>query len=279
MKLFSRITAVLTVALLCSSAWSCCKGSEADKAISAEDSTVSTKAVSASESESVKEENTTEAETSASVGITDTVTTAETSASVTEDATTAAETTTSATATTEPTTEAPQKGFATCFEAAQAYYSAYLHGDANAVYDMFCQEEIEGYHAYLDTSKSELLDGKNAQVMFKRSKVMSAINDSIKKIHSLMAEKSDVPPDKWTTTLEEKLISPTSENALKDFNKQLGTSFTNASGCGIVYYKDGNDEHDFIGNGCGFVELNGRWYLSYATVMKCELITYMDIYR
>ncbi|MBO7472540.1 MAG: hypothetical protein J6U00_00815 [Ruminococcus sp.] len=246
MKLFSRIMAVITAALLCSSAWSC-KSSEADKAISAKDSTAST---------------------------------TETSTAVTEaTTTTAAETTTSAAATTEPTTEAPQKGFATCFEAAQAYYSAYLHGDANAVYDMFCQEEIEGYHAYLDTSESELLDGKNAQVMFKRSKVMSAINDSIKKIHSLMAEKSDVPPDKWTTTLEEKLISPTSENALKDFNKQLGTSFTNASGCGIVYYKDGNDEHDFIGNGCGFVELDGRWYLSYATVMKCELITYMDIYR
>ncbi|MBP5433803.1 hypothetical protein [Ruminococcus sp.] len=278
MKLFSRITAVIAAVLLCSSAWSC-KSSEADKAISAEDSTAATEAVSASRSETVNEETTTATKTSAAVSSTDTATKTETSAAVTEAVTTATETTTSAAATTEPATEAPQKGFATCFEAAQAYYSAYLHDDANAVYDMFCQEEIEGYLAYLDTSNSELLDGKNAQVMFKRSKVMSAISNSIKKIHSLMAEKSDVPPDKWTTTLEEKLLSPTSENALKDFNKQLGTSFTNASGCGIVYYKDGNDEHDFIGNGCGFVELDGRWYLSYATVMKCELITYMDIYR
>ncbi|WP_295076680.1 hypothetical protein [Ruminococcus sp.] len=272
MKLFSRITAIITAFLLLSSAWSC-NSTDNKKSNITKNESAATEALTAASTEA---EGTTV--TSVTVTASGTETPAETSSTVTETA--AATTETAATAvTTEPKTEAPQKGFATCIDAARAYYDAYLHGNPDAVYDMFCADEIAGYHAYLDTSRSELLDGKNAQVLFKRSKVTSAINDSIKKVHSIMAEKSDVPPEKWTTTLDEQLLKPTDENALKDFNKQLGTNFSNASDCGIVYYRDGNEEHDFIGNGCGFVELNGRWYLSYTTVMKCELITYMDIYR
>lgn len=221
------------------------------------------------------------ATTTVTLSVTADVTSAETTVStnVTE-VNTAAEITTVTTVTTEQQqTEAPKKGFDTCIDAAVAYYDAYLRGDPEAVYNMFCADEIEGYHAYLDTEQADLLEGKNAQVMFKRSKVISAINESIKRIHSIMAEKSSVPPDQWTTTIVEQTLRATGENELKDFNKQLGTHFTNASGCGYVYYKDGNEEHDFLGNSCGFVELDGRWYLSYSTVMHAELLTYMDIYR
>ena len=269
MKLFFRITAVFTAALLSAAAWSC------DNKGSGEPGTVSETSASY-ETEAASNTETTASLTStlsaAAATSTETSSAAETTVTVTE-------TTTAVTTAAPKTTEEPKKGFDTCIDAARAYYNAYLHSDPEAVYNMFCPEEIEGYHAYLDTSKSELLEGKNAQVMFKRSKVIAAINESIKRIHSIMSDKSDVPPENWTTTIDEQLLKPTDENGLNDFNKQLGTSFTSASGCGYVYYSDGNEEHVFLGNSCGFVELNGRWYLSYTTVMNCELITYMDIFR
>lgn len=175
---------------------------------------------------------------------------------------------------TEPTKAESKKGFSSSFEAAKAYYNAYLTNNADAVYDMFCQEEIEAYHAYIGTT--DLLDGKNPQVVFKRSAVIDAIKQSMGNIRRIMAEKSDVPPEKWTTSLAEDNLRPNGENELKDFNKTLSTEFTAGSDCGLVYYKDGNDEHNFVGNGCAFVELDGRWYLSYSSVMRSELITYMD---
>ena len=97
-------------------------------------------------------------------------------------------------------------------------------------------------------------------------------------IRAIMAEKSDVPPEKWTTSLAEDTLRATGENELKDFNKTLSTEFTAGSDCGHVYYRDGDEEHSFVANGCAFVELDGRWYLSYSSVMNAELITYMDIY-
>ena len=269
MKLLTRIITVFAVFSAAAAAWGCEKKNTDGSKSAAQTVTSSTAEVTSVTA--------TEAKTSvtAAASTAETVTDAETTVS-----TSAAETTAVTTVTTEPqTAEAPKKGFDTCIDAARAYYSAYLHGDANAVYDMFCEDEIEGYHAYLDTEQSDLLEGKNAQVMFKRSMVISAINESIKRIHSIMSEKSDVPPDQWTTSIAEQALKATGETELKDFNKQLGTHFTNASGCGYVYYKDGNEEHDFLGNSCGFVELDGRWYLSYSTVMYAELLTYMDIYK
>ena len=275
MKLSTRIITVFAAFSAVAAAWGCEKKNTDGSKSAAETVTSSTAEVTTVTATEGKTTAVTGAATSA-------VTTVETtvSTSVTETASSAETTTVVTTAKAEQNnTEAPKKGFDTCIDAAKAYYDAYLRGDPNAVYDMFCEDEIEGYHAYLDTEQSDLLEGKNAQVMFKRSKVISAINDSIQRIHSIMSEKSDVPPGQWTTSIAEQTLRPTGENELKDFNKQLGTHFTNASGCGYVYYKDGNEEHDFLGNSCGFVELDGRWYLSYSTVMHAELLTYMDIYR
>lgn len=274
MKLLPRIITVFAALTAAAAAWGCEKKNTDGSRSSAETTAASTAEVtSVTETEG---KNTAAAASAASA-----VTTAETAVTTTAaETSTAAETAAVTTVTTEQKAEeAPEKGFGTCIDAARAYYDAYLHGNADAVYDMFCEDEIEGYHAYLDTEQSDLLEGKNAQVMFKRSKVISAINESIKRIHSIMSEKSDVPPEQWTTSIAEQALKATGETELKDFNKQLGTHFTNASGCGYVYYKDGNEEHDFLGNSCGFVELDGRWYLSYSTVMYAELLTYMDIYK
>lgn len=266
MKNINRFIAAISAAALSAAMWSC--NNKKSSGSSSEANSPDTTAASAATTVADDTEVTTSNHTS------DTTTTAA--------ETTVAETTTTAAESDKPKEtekkpdEAPKKGFDNSFEAAKAFYGAYLASNAEAVYDMFCSEEIEGYHAYIGTT--ELLEGQNPQVVFKRSNVIGAIQSSMKNIRDIMAEKSDVPADKWSTSLNEGLLKPIGENELNDFNKTIGTKFTGGSDCGIIYYQDGNPDHDFIGNGCAFVELDGRWYLSYTTVLNAELITYMDIF-
>ena len=266
MNISSRIMAAVTAVILSAAAYGCSNKSSSSVSSSSDTVTeASSEAVTTSETESSTDSTST---TTAST------TTGE--ADKAETTTTTAEQEKPAEKPAEPTTAEAKKGFGSAFEAAKAYYNAYLTNNADAVYDMFCQEEIEAYHSYIGTT--DLLDGKNPQVAFKRSVVIDAIKQSMGTIRGIMAEKSDVPPEKWTTSLVEENLKATGENELKDFNKTLSTEFTGGSDCGHVYYQDGNEENSFVGNGCAFVELDGRWYLSYSSVMNAELITYMNIY-
>jgi len=270
MKPIFRITAAVTAAVLSTAAFGCENKKKTDKVSETETTTASQEETTSS---AVSDNDTTTAAEAVSAETTTAATT--TTATTTTAATTTAAETTSQKAE-EKKEETPQKGFGSSFDAAKAYYNAYLTGNADAVYDMFCPNEIEGYHAYISTT--DLLDGKNPQVVFKRSNVIDAIKKSMNTIYGIMGEKSDVPHDKWTCSLTEETLKNTGENELKDFNKTLGTNFTAAADCGHVYYKDGDEEHSFIGNACAFVEQDGRWYLSYSTVLNAELITYMDIF-
>ena len=267
MNISSRIIAAVTAVILSAAAYGCNNKTNTSSSSSSETTTA------ASTDEAV---TTSETESSTDSGASTTTAAGTTSGMTSETTTTTAANEKPTEKPAETTTAEVKTGFGSSFDAAKAYYNAYLTNNADAVYDMFCPEEIEAYHAYIGTT--DLLDGKNPQVAFKRSTVIEAIKQSMAAIRSIMAEKSDVPPEKWTTSLVEDTLRPTGENELKDFNNTLGTEFTSGSDCGYVYYRDGNGEHDFIGNGCAFVELNGRWYLSYSSVMNAELITYMDIY-
>jgi hypothetical protein len=273
MRTISRIIAAAAAAAL--SASMCCCGNK-KKADSSDTKETAESTSAETTTDDAKGTSDTETTTASSDGSKETTVTSADTTTTAQTETTTAAVTEKPVETTKKPDDAPQKGFGSAIEAANAYYKAYLTSDADAVYDMFCSEEIEGYHAYLGTT--ELLEGQNAQVVFKRSNVINAIRQSIKNIHDIMAEKSDVPADKWTTSMNEELLKPIGENDLNDFNKTLGTQFKNAVDCGIVYYKDGSDEHDFVGNGCAFLELDGRWYLSYTTLLRSELFTYMDVF-
>lgn len=268
MNISSRIMAAVTAVILSAAAYGC--NNKNDSSVSS----VTESTTSASTDEAVTSSDT-KTSTDSSASTTTAVSTTSGKAAETTTTTTAAEKATEKPA--EPTTaEARTGGFGSSFEAAKAYYNAYITNNADAVYDMFCPEEIEAYHSYIGTT--DLLDGKNPQVVFKRSAVIDAIKQSMAAIRGIMAEKSDLPPEQWTTSLAEDTLRATGENELKDFNKTLSTEFTAGSDCRHVYYEDGAEEHRFVGNGCAFVELGGRWYLSYSSVMNAELITYMDIY-
>ena len=181
------------------------------------------------------------------------------------------------TVTTEPVTvTVSENGYASAQEAAQNYYNAYLTNNYEALYNMFSEDEIKAYHTYVDSAG--LIGEEKADKAFGKGNVIKAIKGSIANIRSIMAEKSDKPAEQWAVTFKDEDLKAASPEELAQYNQTLGTSFTNAMNCDYVYYTDGDDRNSFVGNACSLVENNGRWYLSYSTLMSAELITFLDIF-
>ena len=182
----------------------------------------------------------------------------------------------------EPAAETPldqlekaKQGYSSAYEAAQYYYNAYLTDNYELVYSMFCQEEIDAYNSYIDSI--EMFDSPAASV-FRKSAVTDTVKASMANIDALRADNQDSENDKWTVLLTEEDIFPAEEEDIVEFNDTLGTSFTSAADCGFVYYQDTDNQRAFVGNGCAFVEYEGKWYLSYASAMQSELLMYMEIF-
>lgn len=171
---------------------------------------------------------------------------------------------------------APTNGYSSAVEAAQTYYNAYLSDNFELVYDMFSQEEIDGYHRLVD--RTGMLGEETAENAFRKAEVVKAIKLSMAGIREVMAANSTLPPEQWTVTFKPDDLTANTIDELSNFNVTLGTGFSTAMDCAHVYYTDGQDEHKFVGNGCAFVEKDGKWYLSYSTYMNSELLTYMDIF-
>lgn len=171
---------------------------------------------------------------------------------------------------------APTNGYASAAEAAQTYYHAYLSDNYELVYDMFSQEEIDGYHRFVD--RTGMLGDETAEKAFRKAEVVKAIKLSMANIRDVMTANSQLPPEQWTVTFKPDDLKASTVDELSNFNVTLGTGFSTAMDCAHVYYTDGQDEHKFVGNGCAFVEKDGKWYLSYSTYMNSELLTYMDIF-
>ena len=181
------------------------------------------------------------------------------------------------TATTEPVTVVnTENGYDSPFDAAKNYYNAYLTNNYEAVYNMFCDEEIEAYSRYL--SDDGLIGEEKPEKAFGKGNVMKAIKASIANIRQLMAENGGKPAEEWGVSLKEEDLSAFSAEEMSIFNNKLGTSFTSGYDCNFVYYTDGDDNHSFLGNDCALVEKDGRWYISYSTALSSELITFLDIY-
>ena len=190
---------------------------------------------------------------------------------------TTADGTTATTVTTEPVTVTVSKnGYASAQEAAQNYYNAYLTNNYEAVYNMFSEDEIRAYHAYVDSAG--LIGEEKADKAFGKGNLMKAIKASIGNVYSIMSDKSNKPADQWASTFKAEDLQAVSPEELAQYNATLGTAFTNAMNCDYVYYTDGDDRNSFVGNACSLIENNGRWFLSYSTLLSAEYITFLDIY-
>ena len=225
-------------------------------------------------SETVTTRQTTESKTTAAV--TETETTQETTEpeSETDDGYATEETE----ETTEPTTFAEADKYehtnsSDCIEAARAFYQAYLDHDAEKVYSMFEKTEIDGYN---DKIAPEL-GGVSAKEMFRRAAVIRAIEASMDNIGQIMDYYADGKSDEWSFKLDEDDLDDVDEEELKEFNKSLGTSYTRACACRYMFYNDDTNGASFTGNSSAFVELDGKWYLSYSSVMGTDLLNFIEV--
>lgn len=298
---FKRSLAILIASAILTCTASCGKGKNSDSsaettsAVSGD--TISTEDTSAEDDTDDTSEEETETDSSSSATTEDTSDTSEgytvkasttessTSASGTEKSgtTTSAKTTTvTTTKKTEPTTTKPadkkenknnnssQSGYKTCDELAYAYYQAYLDHDAEAVYAMFSEEEIDGY---LKAVSAELGD-EDLSGYFTKTEIIKAINKSMDNVSEIMKYYGDSDSDEWTFILEE-AIDDIEEEDLNNFNKQLGTDFDSARDCQIMFYHDENNDKSFTGNSSSFLEKDGKWYLSISNAMRTDLINFM----
>lgn len=207
---------------------------------------------------------TTTKKTTATTVTTVTTTVPEASSSVTE--------TTAATVTTEPASNKVNAADAGCAEAAAAFYQAYLDHDAEKVYGMFADSEREGYN---EVVRNEL-GGKDPKEVFRRAALIKAIGASMDNIGEIMDFYADGDGDTWTFMIPEGELTEVDAEQLAEFNKSLGTAFTKAYTCQYMFYKNETNDKSFTGNSSAFVELNGKWYLSYSSVMGTDLINFMD---
>lgn len=209
---------------------------------------------------------------------TTTETAAETTASTAAGETSAAdadgeETTTTTAASDKKTGD--KSGYESAFEAAQTYYNAYLSDNASLIYSMFNQSEIDGYKKFIDESKA--LGERTSDVVFRQAAVESAISESIENMRIFMgADKAEAK--KWKSDLTEKDLKEVTEDDLKEYNDTLGTKFTSGMYCESVSYENETGESRVSGIDCVFLEIDGRWYLSYSSMLSTELISYLDIF-
>ena len=97
-------------------------------------------------------------------------------------------------------------------------------------------------------------------------------------IANLRADNQDSETDGWTVSLTAEDIIQSTPEDVAAFNETLGTSFTSGADCAYVYYQDLANQRAFVGNGCAFVESDGRWYLSYSSAIQSELLNYMNLF-
>lgn len=253
------IAAAIAAIMMCISLTSC-GGKSSSESSSSETTTAAGETAASEENETVSETSTAAEETTAE----------QTTAAAAEEKTSE----TTAEKTTEPAAEKKDEGGYTDVTAlAQTFYNAYLGHDPEAVYALFDTEEIDGYSKLI---KDEL-EGKDPAVVFSKKAVVSAIDQSMTSISEIMDAYSDSGQDEWTVEVTADDLEDVEEAQLDDFNGDLSTSYAAAKIINYVFYRDKSNDQSFTGNSSAFLNKNGKWYLSYSSLMQSELINYIDL--
>ncbi len=255
MKTKLRYIAVLLALVMGMSFAGCNKGKEKDSSEEKNESSVSDQTEPVTESEEKTEaskEETTEA--------------------VTE---TASEDTT---AESEPATEdtsvnSEPKGFKSADDVCEAVLTAYLNGDADAVFNCFYPDEAESYKAWINSLLGEMEEDLEGDTMsdlrayFSKDAVVSMIQKDIDNVHEKMKLVVEDDNAEWKIALGDKTESNTT---VDDFKDELGLEVDV-----VAMYEDFRLECsdmegevlgvDFINSPLYFIEINERWYLCYTT--------------
>ncbi len=159
-----------------------------------------------------------------------------------------------------------------------AYHQAYIDGNANAVYALFCPDEIAAFDVYMkDYLRNNLgEDEKTLSKIFTKESVISAINGSVKNIHDIMESYGETVNDTESINIDETTIEHYSADELASINKELGINVTDGYICEIPFYKNNVNEEVFVAEPASILQIDGKWYISYSAAFD-RLIEFMNI--
>ncbi len=270
-----KIIAAVAAALMCVSSVSCSNSKKTSESKASGNSAAETqKALSTDEDSVESSSEMSERETTVDEKV------EETSERKSDNAETAA--VTSGTETTPPAaTEAPtvnqptdnSGGYTSNLDIAQDFYNAYLGHDPEKIYSMFDPDEMKNYAKLVESE----LEGKSADEVFSKQAVTKAIGASMDSISEIMKAYSDSDSDKWSVTITSDDMEKADDKSLESFNGDLNTSYSAAVIVNYIFYSNESNGETFTGNSSAFLEKNGKWYLSYSSLMQSELLNYLDV--
>ncbi|MCM1007759.1 MAG: hypothetical protein NC485_07470 [Ruminococcus flavefaciens] len=164
-------------------------------------------------------------------------------------------------------------GYTSDLDIAQDFYNAYLSHDPEKVYSMFDQDEMKKYAKLVESE----LEGKSADEVFSKQAVTKAIGASMDSIGEIMKAYSDSEGDKWLVTITSEDMEKADDKSLESFNGDLNTSYSAAVIINYIFYNNESNGESFTGNSSAFLEKNGKWYLSYSSLMQSELLNYLEV--
>ena len=60
-------------------------------------------------------------------------------------------------------------------------------------------------------------------------------------------------------------------------NGDLKTKYTQAAVINYIFYRNSANEEAFTGNSSAYLMRDGKWYLSFSSLMQSELLNYIDL--
>lgn len=164
-------------------------------------------------------------------------------------------------------------GYTSDLDIAQDFYNAYFSHDPEKIYSMFDPDEMKNYAKLVESE----LEGKSADEVFSKQAVTKAIGASMDSIGEIMKAYSDSDGDKWSVMITSEDMEKADDKSLESFNSDLNTSYSAAVIINYIFYNNESNGESFTGNSSAFLEKNGKWYLSYSSLMQSELLNYLEV--
>ncbi|MDE6833791.1 MAG: hypothetical protein K2J39_06075 [Ruminococcus sp.] len=178
----------------------------------------------------------------------------------------------------EPTTENPPENSVDYMSVLNAYHQAYIDGNAEAVYNLFCPDEITAFDSYMKEYLRNNIGESEETIedMFSKENIMNAIRGSVDNINDIMDNYNQSASDPWSISINEDTVEHYSVDELAKINANLGINITDGYMCEIPFYKNDVNEETFVAEPASVFQINGSWYISYS--VACDrLIEFMDI--
>ena len=165
--------------------------------------------------------------------------------------------------------------YSDCMTLLNAYHQAYLDNNAEFIYGLFSQEEIQAYENYM---KNYYGDSINFDAVFARENIVSAISASIENINVLKSQHMNTPEDVWTVLVNSAELKHLEPSDLENMSIGFGISIADGYYCEYPYYENQSKGEKFVGEPAVAIQIGESWYISFAGAMD-RLVEFMNIYN